>query len=117
MGLVRQAGASAPDSVLTDWAGNDPCGWTKVMCDTWITTSCVRELNLTNLKLQGTIGAELAALTDLTVLDLSANSLQGALPAELARLGHLKHLNVKSNLLTGPIPADLEQSTKLEELI
>ena len=57
--------------------------------------------------LSGTIPPELAALANLTLLDLGWNELSGYIPPELGRLANLTRLDLGWNELSGPIPPEL----------
>ncbi|KAL0322587.1 UNVERIFIED_CONTAM: MDIS1-interacting receptor like kinase [Sesamum angustifolium] len=64
-------------------------------------------LNLGSAGLNGTIPAQIGALSKLTILDLSFNSLVGAIPAQLGALSKLTYLNLPFNSLTGVIPTQI----------
>ena len=65
------------------------------------------------VKLNGTIPAELGGLTGLTRLYLHRNNLTGGIPAELNGLTNLVWLRLYDNMLSGDIP-DLSGMTSLE---
>ncbi len=67
------------------------------------------------VKLNGTIPAELGGLTELTRLYLHRNNLTGGIPAELNGLTNLVWLRLYDNMLTGEVP-DLSDMTSLERL-
>ena len=75
----------------------------------------VTGLNLPDKNLNGTIPAELGALTSLTTLNLSDNRLTGPIPTELGALTALTHLYLYGNALTGAIP-ELSLLTALTQL-
>jgi hypothetical protein len=67
------------------------------------------------MKLNGTIPAELGGLTEMTRLYLHRNNLTGGIPAELNGLTKLVWLHLYDNMLSGEIP-DLSGMTSLERL-
>jgi len=67
--------------------------------------------------LYGTIPAELALLTHLTVLSLVGNTLGGTIPPEMSdSLTNLVSLQLSHNRLIGSIPSELQHLTKLTTL-
>ena len=66
--------------------------------------------------LNGVIPPELVSLSNLRVLELSANLLRGKIPPELGNLSRLTFLGLRSNLLTGTIPPELGNLAQLESL-
>ena len=65
------------------------------------------------VKLNGTIPAELGGLTEMTRLYLHRNNLSGAIPAELNGLTNLVWLRLYNNMLSGDVP-DLSDMASLE---
>ena len=65
------------------------------------------------VKLNGTIPAELGGLTEMTRLYLHRNNLAGEIPAELNGLTNLVWLRLYDNMLSGDVP-DLSGMTSLE---
>ncbi len=80
------------------------------------TVARVRELDLTNFGLQGSISAEIGKLTQLEKLNLSYNSLSGSIPAAIGKLTKLRELELGDNNLRGRIPTDIGKLTNLERL-
>ena len=70
---------------------------------------------MAEVKLNGTIPAELGGLTEMTRLYLHRNNLSGAIPSELNGLTKLVWLHLYDNMLSGEIP-DLSGMTSLERL-
>ena len=66
--------------------------------------------------LTGGIPPALGQLSELTVLDLSANELSGSIPWELGDLASLQTLNLSDNQLTGSIPPELANPAFLSRL-
>ena len=67
------------------------------------------------VKLNGTIPAELGGLTELTRLYLHRNNLAGEIPGELNDLTNLVWLRIYDNMLSGDVP-DLSGMTSLERV-
>ena len=66
--------------------------------------------------LVGSLPAELAYLTKLVRLDLSANVLTGSIPTEMFLLTKLATLHIGSNQLISTVPSEIGQLTVLTEL-
>ncbi len=86
----------------------------------WGGTNCKRngKLNVTdveNNRLDGILPAEMAELSDLTVLALEQNQLRGAIPTQYSNLGKLGVLDLDFNDLTGPL-FDLSEMKRLVQL-
>jgi Leucine-rich repeat (LRR) protein len=79
-------------------------GLTKAPEDIFDKTN-LKELNLSNNQLGGTLQAEVRNLSKLTVLNLSNNNFTG-LPAEVGQLSQLQVLDLSNNNLTG-LPYEL----------
>jgi len=106
----------------TSWYQN--LGWLSHFdeCD-WYTyagegSSCdenrtVKDLNLSENNLVGTIPNELALLSNLSWLDLSVNSLTGTIPSQLGLLSNLAELDLSGNGLTGTIPSQIAMMSNL----
>ena len=98
-----------------NWATDLPIEeWTGVEVNRF--TGRVVKLRLVGQGLSGTIPAELANLTELTVLSLSINNLTGIIPPQLGNLTRLQELWLAGNRLTGPIPAELGNVSHLQYL-
>ncbi|XP_020997013.2 receptor-like kinase TMK4 isoform X8 [Arachis duranensis] len=91
-----------PLQLARSWKGNNACkGWRFITCDD---KNKIRMVNLSNLKLTGTISPAFANLTDLRELHLDGNNLTGEIPQGLATLPELEVVNVSNNHLAGNIP-------------
>lgn len=121
---------------LPGTTGDNPCGWYGITCSggrvkeinlynnnltgTIPTSignlSVLTFLSLSNNHLSGTIPAQIGNLTNLTGLYLYLNQLSGSIPIELTGLNQLKRLSISRNQLTGSIPVQIENLTHLEEL-
>ncbi|MDE2965548.1 MAG: leucine-rich repeat domain-containing protein [Acidobacteriota bacterium] len=78
--------------------------------------SNLTSLNLRGNQLSGSIPTELSRLSNLTSLDLRGNQLSGRIPSELGRLPNLLHLYLAGNQLSGFIPPDLGRLSNLQSL-
>ena len=89
----------------TGWLSEAPLeAWYGVATDA---EGVVRELNLEDNGLAGTLPPGLGRLSGLATLNLSANWLTGTLPSGLGELPRLSHLLLSDNALDGPIPPEL----------
>ncbi len=77
---------------------------------------CVTNLELNNNNLNGSMPAELGALTEVEWLELDGNNLSGNIPPELGNLSNLIWLSLHTNNLTGGLPASLGNLINLEVL-
>ncbi|XP_051135321.1 protein STRUBBELIG-RECEPTOR FAMILY 8-like [Andrographis paniculata] len=89
-------------SQLTGWksTGGDPCGesWKGVTCQ----GSSVVSIQISGLRLNGTMGYLLSNFASLKTLDLSDNNIHDAIPFQLPP--NLTSLNIGSNNLSGGLP-------------
>ncbi|KAL1361289.1 hypothetical protein AAHE18_04G242900 [Arachis hypogaea] len=91
-----------PIMLARSWRGNNACkNWSFIICDD---KNKIRMVNLSNLKLTGTISPAFANLTDLRELYLDGNNLTGEIPEGLTTLPELEVMNVSNNHLAGNIP-------------
>lgn len=74
----------------------------------------IKELDVSNNALSGSIQAEIRQLTNLEVLNASNNQMTG-IPAEIGQLKHLRILDLSNNVLTG-LPYELGNLKTLEVL-
>lgn len=105
-------------------AGDNPCGWFGVTCNSGGTR--VVGLNLSNNNMLGTLPAEIGNLTALETLNLnhfgSGDAIKpqygigGNLPSQLGSLVNLVHLDLGANQFTGTIPVALGSLSQLEYL-
>ena len=115
-----QGDALPGNHVLRQWGTG---GQSRI--DSWIGIE-VSNGSVTALRLSGTadepggltggIPPALGQLSELTVLDLSANELSGSIPWELGNLANLQTLNLSDNQLTGSIPPELANPAFLSRL-
>ncbi|KAF9670969.1 hypothetical protein SADUNF_Sadunf13G0124300 [Salix dunnii] len=97
---------------LSNWRRGDPCtsNWTGVLCfDTAKDDGYlhVRELQLLNMNLSGTLSPSLGNLTYMEILDFMWNTITGSIPPEIGNIKSLKLLLLNGNQLTGSLPEEL----------
>ncbi|RVW52103.1 Protein STRUBBELIG-receptor family 7 [Vitis vinifera] len=89
-------------SQLAKWSSNggDPCGesWQGITCK----GSRVTEIELSGLRLTGSMGYQLTSLTSVVNLDISNNNLGNQIPYQLPP--NLQRLDFSLNSLTGDLP-------------
>ncbi|KAM7462646.1 hypothetical protein LguiA_030767 [Lonicera macranthoides] len=102
-----------PNDALLRWDQNlSPCNWTRVLCN----RERVIGLDLSGLKLAGSISPHIGNLSFLASLQLQSNQLTGKIPNQLGNLFRLRVLNMSFNNLEGTIPSNLSHCRKLETL-
>lgn len=98
---------------LSDFAA---CSWSGVTCcRTSSGEARVMDLYLQGIDMSGTISSSIAALSNLTVLQIGGNRLVGTLPPALCSLS-LTALNFSSNELSGTLPKCLANLSYLGSL-
>uniref|UniRef100_M1BV11 non-specific serine/threonine protein kinase n=1 Tax=Solanum tuberosum TaxID=4113 RepID=M1BV11_SOLTU len=91
-------------------------------CD-WPGVSCGRRhprvtvLNLTSLKLRGSLSPSIGNLSFLCVLKLQNNSFSGEIPSEIGYLHKLKFLLLDNNSFTGHIPSNISGCFNLVSVV
>ncbi|CAH2047391.1 unnamed protein product, partial [Thlaspi arvense] len=108
--LTNSSDASALLSLKSEWTrfpeswkGSDPCGtnWVGVTCS----NDRVISISLGNLNLEGKLSADVSALSELQILDLTSNpKLSGPLPSNIGNLKKLTTLNLMACGFSGQIP-------------
>ena len=74
-------------------------------------------MELPGNRLAGLFPRELAALSNLEILNLSDNELTGSIPPGLGDLSNLARVSLRENRLTGPIPPELGRLSRLTRLV
>ncbi|XP_024532973.1 inactive leucine-rich repeat receptor-like protein kinase CORYNE isoform X2 [Selaginella moellendorffii] len=97
-----------PSGALRSWRRDEEActAWSGVECS-WIHGSQgfrVVSIRLPKSLLEGELSPRLGLLSELRVLDLSANRLSGLIPDEIAQLPKLRSIDLSSNRLVGRIP-------------
>ncbi|KAJ4834381.1 hypothetical protein Tsubulata_007321 [Turnera subulata] len=106
---------------LTNWNRGDPCtsNWTGVLCfnetkdDGYLH---VRELQLLNMNLTGTLSPSLGRLSYMEILDFMWNNISGSIPKEIGDVKSLVLLLLNGNQLTGPLPEELGYLPNLDRI-
>ncbi|KAK8544936.1 hypothetical protein V6N12_025797 [Hibiscus sabdariffa] len=106
---------------LSNWNRGDPCtsNWTGVLC---FNTSQddgylhVRELQLLNMNLSGSLSPELGRLSRLKILDFMWNEISGSIPKEIGNITSLELLLLNGNHLTGPLPEEIGYLPNLDRI-
>ncbi|KAG5550794.1 hypothetical protein RHGRI_015678 [Rhododendron griersonianum] len=106
---------------LKNWNKGDPCvsNWTGVLCFDAARTDGylhVRELQLLNMNLSGTLAPELGQFSQLKILDFMWNDLRGSIPKEIGNIASLKLILLNGNKLSGSLPAELGYLSNLNRL-
>ncbi|GLU02622.1 hypothetical protein SLE2022_198670 [Rubroshorea leprosula] len=110
-----------PNKNLSNWNRGDPCtsNWTGVCCfntpleDGYLH---VRELQLLNLNLSGTLSPALGHLSRMEILDFMWNKITGSIPKEIGNITTLKLLLLNGNQLTGSLPDELGYLPNLKRI-
>jgi hypothetical protein len=98
------------------------CSWYGITCigeDDYLESDGngkVFQVELTDNMLRGVLPAEVAALSDLVILDLNTNYIAGSIPPEYGRLTNVRDLFLANNKLHGAIPAELGSMKELRKL-
>ena len=103
-GWVNNAGWNEAES-LEDWHGLKVDYLGRVIA-----------MELPGNRLAGPFPRELAALSNLEILNLSGNELTGSIPQGLGDLSNLARVFLRENRLTGPIPPELGRLFNLSRL-
>jgi serine/threonine protein kinase len=110
-----------PNRNLSNWRRGDPCtsNWTGVLCfNTTLNDGYlhVRELQLLNMNLSGTLSPELGRLAYMEILDFMWNKITGSIPREIGNIASLQLLLLNGNELTGPLPEELGYLSNLDRI-
>ncbi|KAJ6918242.1 hypothetical protein NC651_012470 [Populus alba x Populus x berolinensis] len=109
---------SDPEGYVKDWNEANPfCNWTGVTCHQSLQNRVI-DLEITDMRLEGSISPFLSSLSLLTKLSLQGNNFHGEIPTTLGALSQLEYLNMSENKLSGASPASLHgcQSLKFLDL-
>ncbi|CAN0876892.1 Probable LRR receptor-like serine/threonine-protein kinase At1g06840 [Linum grandiflorum] len=106
---------------LSNWNRGDPCtsNWTGVLCfnstmdDGYLH---VRELQLIDMNLTGTLSPSLGEFSHLRILDVMWNNISGSIPKEIGNITSLELLLVNGNNLTGSLPEELGYLPNLDRI-
>lgn len=110
-----------PGNRLSNWDRGDPCvsNWTGVLCfnrtlnDSYLH---VRELQLLNLNLAGTLSPAFGRLSYMQILDVMWNNIGGSIPKEIGQLTNLELMLLNGNQLTGSLPEEIGYLPNLDRI-
>jgi hypothetical protein len=107
----------------TNWlTAEGYCSWYGITCigeDDYFESDGngkVFQVELPDNMLRGALPAEVAALSDLFILNLNTNYIAGSIPPEYGRLTNVRDLFLANNKLKGTIPAELGSMKELRKL-
>ncbi|XP_061978336.1 probable LRR receptor-like serine/threonine-protein kinase At3g47570 [Populus nigra] len=104
-----------PSNTLSSWNDNSsPCNWTRVDCSQ--VHQRVIGLDLSGLRLTGSISPHIGNLSFLRSLHLQENQFTGVIPDQIGALFRLKVLNMSFNTISGPIPLNITNCLNLQIL-
>ncbi|KAG5244887.1 LRR receptor serine/threonine-protein kinase [Salix suchowensis] len=104
-----------PLSTLSSWnSSSSPCNWTRVSCSQ--VNQRVTGLDLSGLRLTGSVSPHIGNLSFLRSLHLQGNQFTGVIPDQIGSLSRLSVLNMSLNSITGPIPLNLTKCLNLQIL-
>ncbi|XP_031120151.1 receptor protein kinase CLAVATA1-like [Ipomoea triloba] len=107
---MKESMVGRGSSGLGDWAaGNSSsgavhCSFSGVACDS---DSRVVSLNISNVPLYGTLPPEIGLLDRLVNLTLVSDNLTGPLPLEMAKLSAVRFVNLSANAFGGDFPREV----------
>ncbi|XP_058111151.1 probable LRR receptor-like serine/threonine-protein kinase At3g47570 [Magnolia sinica] len=102
-----------PLNAMSSW--NDSlhfCNWRGIRCS--LSDQRVTVLDLTSLKLEGSIPPHVGNLTFLNAIHLGDNSFRREIPQEIGHLVRLQFLNLSYNSFAGKIPSNLTYCSDLQ---
>ncbi|KAK4278198.1 hypothetical protein QN277_016078 [Acacia crassicarpa] len=111
-----------PNRNLRKWdGGGDPCrsNWTGVVCyNTTLTDGYlhVKELQLLQMNLNGTLAMEIGRLAYVKILSFMWNNISGSIPKEIGNIKTLELLLLNGNHLTGSLPEELGDLPNLNRI-
>lgn len=110
-----------PMKNLRNWDHGDPCtsNWTGIVCYNMTADDGylhIRELELLNMNLSGSLSSELGSLSYLKILDFMWNNITGSIPKEIGNIKSLELLLLNGNQLTGPLPEELGYLPNLDRI-
>ncbi|CAI9276943.1 unnamed protein product [Lactuca saligna] len=109
------------NSRLSNWRRGDPCvsNWTGVLCFNKTLDNGylhIRELQLLNLNLSGTLSPEIRQLSYMKILLLNGNNLTDSLPEEIGNLPNLNLIQIDQNHISGPTPVSFSKLNNTKHL-
>ncbi|XVE63330.1 hypothetical protein DITRI_Ditri07aG0011500 [Diplodiscus trichospermus] len=106
----------APENILaTNWsASTSVCNWLGVSCGS--RHHRVTALDLSGMRLAGTLPPQLGNLSFLSSLSITNSSFHGTLPVQLSNLKRLRKISLGNNSFNGEIPSWFGSLTDLRSL-
>ncbi|XP_059653290.1 probable LRR receptor-like serine/threonine-protein kinase At3g47570 [Cornus florida] len=102
-----------PSRVLSSWSDSlHFCDWHGVTCSDQ--NQRVTGLNMSSLKMVGSLSPHVGNLTFLTMVNLEDNFFHGTIPQEIGRLSRLQNLRLANNSFHGTIPTNLTRCSDLQ---
>jgi hypothetical protein len=89
------------------------CAWFSTSSSPCDVGGILRDLDIQNNAMYGTLPIELSWLTTLTRLNFRDNQIYGTIPSEVGRLTNLQFLELSDNTLNGTIPWEVESMSSL----
>lgn len=120
LSLKSQLGFEPPN-LLSTWDNanttnaSSPCNWAGVVCNN-ASDQRVIALDLSALRLTGSISPHIGNLSYLQSLQLQDNRFTGILPQQLCNLSRLRLLNLSSNGIEGALPPNMSNLRRLQVL-
>ncbi|KAK2976301.1 hypothetical protein RJ640_002729 [Escallonia rubra] len=101
-----------PLQALGSWNESLPfCSWRGVTCS--LRHQRVTVLNMSSLKLVGSLSPHVGNLTFLRELNLGENNFHGTIPQESGRMFRLQYLRLANNFFQGSLPTNLTYCSNL----
>ncbi|GMQ04165.1 hypothetical protein CsSME_00049679 [Camellia sinensis var. sinensis] len=95
-----------PSRLLSSWNNsNHFCNWHGVTC--WCRYQRMTALNMSSLKLVGSVSPQIGNLTFLEEINIQGNNFRGTFPQEIGGLFRLQNLRLANNSFQGEIPINL----------
>ena len=101
---IKSAIKDDPHKSLSSWKNTTHhCNWSFVTCSSSSYSPTVISLDISNLKLNGTLSPQIGFLTNLQNLSLQDNYFYGHVPSSLPLLTKLQYLDLSDNSFSGPL--------------
>ncbi|KAK2990095.1 hypothetical protein RJ640_017766 [Escallonia rubra] len=101
-----------PLQALSSWNESlQFCSWRGVTCS--LRHQRVTILNMSSLKLVGSLSPHVGNLTFLREINLGGNNFHGTIPQETSRMFRLQYLRLANNFIQGGLPVNLTFCSKL----
>ncbi|KAL1322563.1 hypothetical protein AAHE18_14G204900 [Arachis hypogaea] len=112
--LLKWKASLENTSVLSSWAGTNPCKWHGIACDR---ANSVTAINLENHNLKGTLHTlSFSSFPNLLTFNIYNNFFYGTIPPHIGNISKLNTLNLSLNAFEGTIPKEMWTLTSLHGL-